>query len=123
MLLDDSLHDHVEYLKKTHSDRLYNGLLKSIENDLTPLGCSVGIKPKGGYFVWLKLPITGHQLMDITRKHDIDVGVGLGTLFSVTKETYNEDKYLVRLSFASYDTQTLKLGITRLKQALLIGIK
>lgn len=123
MLRDNSLHQHVEFLRKIHSDRLYNGLLKSIETELIPLGCSTGIKPKGGYFVWLKLPIPGDQLMGIARQHGIDVNVGLGPLFSVTKETYNEDTYHVRLSFANYDTQTIKLGVTRLKQALLIALQ
>lgn len=121
MLIDNSLHQHVNYLRTVHSDRLYEGLWKPIQLHLKPLGCSVSIKPKGGYFVWLKLPITGHKLIEISRQNDIDIGVGLGTLFSVTKETKNEDQYLVRLSFAHYDTQTLQLGVTRLKQALLIG--
>jgi DNA-binding transcriptional MocR family regulator len=101
-------------------DRLYNGLFGPIQKELVPLGCSIDIRPKGGYFVWLKLPIPASQLMDIIRQHDIDVGVGLGTLFTVTKR--NEADYLVRLSFAHYDTKTLQLGVTRLKQALLIGL-
>ncbi|GAA5795667.1 hypothetical protein HPULCUR_001029 [Helicostylum pulchrum] len=121
MLINNSLHQHVKCLRTVHGDRLYEGLWKPIQLHLKPLGCSVAIKPKGGYFVWLKLPITGHQLMEISRQNNIDIGVGLGTLFSVTKETNNEDQYLVRLSFAHYDTQTLQLGVTRLKQALLIG--
>ncbi|OAD02179.1 hypothetical protein MUCCIDRAFT_111540 [Mucor lusitanicus CBS 277.49] len=119
MLIDSSLHHHIEFLKKTHADRLYNGLYEPIQKELVPLGCSIDIRPKGGYFVWLRVPIPGSQLMEITRQHNIDVGVGLGTLFTVTKS--NEDDYYVRLSFAHYDTKTLQLGVTRLKQALLIG--
>ncbi|KAL9558926.1 hypothetical protein PS6_001037 [Mucor atramentarius] len=119
MLIDHSLHHHIEFLKKTHADRLYNGLFEPIQRELVPLGCSIDIRPKGGYFVWLRVPIPGSQLMDITRRHNIDVGVGLGTLFTVTKS--NEDDYYVRLSFAHYDTKTLQLGVTRLKQAILIG--
>ncbi|KAK4509681.1 uncharacterized protein ATC70_006983 [Mucor velutinosus] len=119
MLIDGSLHYHIEFLKKTHADRLYHGLYEPIQKELVPLGCSIDIRPKGGYFVWLRVPIPGSQLMEITRQHNIDVGVGLGTLFTVTKR--NEDDYYVRLSFAHYDTKTLQLGVTRLKQALLIG--
>jgi DNA-binding transcriptional MocR family regulator len=121
MLIDNSLHEHIQFLKATHKDRLYNGLWEPIQQHLIPLGCSIDIKPKGGYFVWLRLPIKAHQLMEITRQSHIDVGVGLGTLFFVNQK--NEDEYLVRLSFAHYDTKTLQLGVTRLKQALKIGIK
>jgi DNA-binding transcriptional MocR family regulator len=119
MLVDGSLHSNIKFLKKTHADRLCYGLYKPILEELVPLGCSIDIRPKGGYFVWLKLPIPGSQLMAISRQHDIDVGVGLGTLFSVTE---NEADYHVRLSLAHYDTETLRLGISRLKQALLIGL-
>lgn len=120
MLIDGSLEQHIKMLKEVHSDRLYNGLWEPIQEHLVPLGCSIKIKPRGGYFVWLRLPIKGSQLMEITQQHNIDVKVGLGTLFIVTKPS-NEDEYLVRLSFAHYDTQTLRLGVTRLKEALLIG--
>lgn len=120
MLIDNSLHQHVAQLKKVHSNRLYEGLWEPIDLHLKPLGCSVSIKPKGGYFVWVKIPITGQQLVEIIREHNLEVGVGVGTLFSVTQ---NENQYLVRLSFAHYDTRTLKIGVDRLKQAILIGIK
>ncbi|KAI8641438.1 pyridoxal phosphate-dependent transferase [Parasitella parasitica] len=119
MLLDNSLHQHVEFLRNTHANRLYQGLYEPIQRELVPLGCSIDIRPKGGYFVWLRVPIPGSQLMSITRQHNIDVGVGLGTLFTVTKSS--EDDFYVRLSFAHYDTKMLQLGIIRLKQALLIG--
>lgn len=120
MLIDGSLHRNIEFLKKTHAERLYKGLYQPILKELQPLGCSIDIRPKGGYFVWLKLPIPGNQLIDITKQHNIDVGVGLGALFTIAER--NEIDYQVRLSFAHYDTKTLQLGVTRLKQALLIGL-
>ncbi|CEP10237.1 hypothetical protein [Parasitella parasitica] len=119
MLVDNTLHQHIDYLRITHADRLYQGLYEPIQRELVPLGCSIDIRPKGGYFLWLRVPIPGNQLMSITRRHNIDVAVGLGTLFTVTKN--NGDDYFVRLSFAHYDTKTLQLGVARLKQALLIG--
>ncbi|KAG2199077.1 hypothetical protein INT47_005081 [Mucor saturninus] len=119
MLGDGSLHHHVEFLRKTHGDRLYEGLLRPMQRDLVPLGCSIPVLPRGGYFVWLKLPIPGNQLMEVTRHHKIEVNVGLGTLFSVTEDT----THYVRLSYANYDTKTLQLGVSRLQQALSIALK
>lgn len=124
MFIDGSLIQHIKMLRKVHSDRLYNGLWEPIQKELVPLGCSIKIKPRGGYFVWLRIPIQGDHLIDIIKQHNIQVGVGLGTLFIVNNDKpNNEEKYLIRLSFARYDTEALQLGITRLREALLIGIK
>jgi DNA-binding transcriptional MocR family regulator len=119
MLKDDSLYKHVQYLKQVHSDRLYNGLIEPIQNELEPLGCKLVLLPRGGYFVWLKLPITVDTLNDTIASHHIEVGVGPGRRFRVN----SDDPYHVRLSFAHYNTNDLKLGISRLKQAITLALK
>jgi DNA-binding transcriptional MocR family regulator len=121
MLMDNSLHENIEFLKKTHTDRLYTGLWKPIQQHLVPLGCSTDIRPKGGYFVWLKLPITATRLLETIDTHQIQVGVGAGTKFVVSIDPAIAD-YYVRLSFAHYDTHTLQVGIGRLKEALSIAL-
>lgn len=121
MLIDGSLHNHVEFLKQVHTDRLYNGLWTPILEHLVPLGCSVSIRPTGGYFVWMKIPVTATQLTETIKKHNIEVGIGSGTLFVVSIDPSTAD-YYVRLCFAHYDTYSLQLGIARLKQALILTL-
>lgn len=121
MLIDNSLHDNIEFLKRTHTDRLYNGLWAPIQQHLLPLGCSVEIRPRGGYFIWVKIPITTTLLTETIKKHNIQVGVGQGPLFVVTKGPSFAD-YYIRLSFAHYNTQTLQQGVARLKEALTLAL-
>lgn len=119
MLRDGTLHDHVKFLRKVHGERLKEGLIRPIKEELIPLGCSIQIIPRGGYFVWLRLPVPGNQLMQITRQYGIEVNVGLGPLFTVTQDA----SYYVRLCFANYDKETLQLGVQRLKEALILCLK
>lgn len=121
MLKDGSLHENIGFLKKTHTDRLYQGLWEPIQKELVPLGCMTEIRPRGGYFVWLKLPVTGTELTETIQENNLQVGVGRGTLFIVSIDPCVAD-YYVRLSFAHYNTETLQLGIQRLKEALVLTL-
>ncbi|KAI8883406.1 hypothetical protein K501DRAFT_90624 [Backusella circina FSU 941] len=114
MLEDDTLYNHVQYLKRVHSDRLYNGLIEPILRELEPLGCKLVLMPRGGYFVWLRLPVTVDALTKSIERHGIEVGVGEGRRFRVN----SDDPYHVRLSLAHYSTKDLRLGISRLRQAI-----
>lgn len=72
------------------------------------------IKPEGGYFFWLKLIKHVDTKALLERANAVHVGFNMGTLFS------NNDgmQDYIRLSFASYEQESIRIGITRLKSAL-----
>mgnify|MGYP000244698452 CR=1 FL=1 len=71
--------------------------------------------PKGGYFIWVKLPdnMDTKSLRQEARKHNVDFHQG--SLFSHNKELKN---YL-RLAFALYDEDVLAEGARRLGKVIL----
>lgn len=71
-------------------------------------------KPKGGYFIWVKLPgpIDTKLLRPTARKHHVDFMPG--HMFSNTDRLKN----YMRLSFAFYDEKELEQGSKRLGQVI-----
>ncbi|KAI9021740.1 pyridoxal phosphate-dependent transferase [Phycomyces nitens] len=126
---DLCLHRHIQSLRDILSNRLYSGLWEPIQKHLIPLGCSA-VRPKGGYFVWLKLPlgISYGKLVKAIVDNKIRLSLGVGTLFGIPGENGNllwesdNDRY-IRLCFAHYSTNDLRVGILRLERAIEIASK
>jgi 2-aminoadipate transaminase len=70
--------------------------------------------PKGGYFIWLRLPehINAGELRQQAKS--FKVGFRQGALFSST----NEAQSCIRLCFARYDEAQIKQGVLRLQECL-----
>lgn len=122
-LRDQSLAKHIGRTRHVLNDRLINGLLQPIDELLLPLGCSY-CEPKGGYFVWLKLPsaINSAKLEQLIVQNEIKVSCGYGYRFAVPTDGDMENKrdigMHVRLCFAFYSTSDLRTAIGRLHQAV-----
>jgi len=70
--------------------------------------------PKGGYFIWLRLPqhINAKELRQRAKSFHVDFRQG--ALFSSTSAAQN----CMRLCFAHYDESHIEQGILRLKECL-----
>lgn len=127
-LRNKDLEKHIAKTRNILSERMTNGLICPIDELLLPLGCSYN-KPKGGYFLWLKLPqsITSQQVEQTILKKSIKVSCGYGYKFAVPSE--GDDDYKleigshIRLCFAFYSTPELKLAVERLHQAIKICLE
>ncbi|KAM3582386.1 hypothetical protein VKS41_005031 [Umbelopsis sp. WA50703] len=127
-LQNNDLKNHIAKTRNVLSERMTNGLITAIDELLVPLGCSYH-KPKGGYFLWLKLPqsITSQALEQTIKKNGILVSCGYGYKFAVpSKGNDNNTVEIgshVRLCFAFYTTPELKLAVERLHQAIQICVE
>jgi DNA-binding transcriptional MocR family regulator len=126
-LKNGSLSKHIGNSRLVLRDRLENGLLKPVDNLLVPLGCSY-CKPRGGYFVWLRLPrsVSSIQLQNTIEKHKINVSCGYGYKFAVPSDGDIDSKLEIgrhiRLCFAYYDTLDLNTAVSYLHQAIRLCI-
>lgn len=131
-LRSKDLQKHVANTRNILRERMTNGLMSPIDELLLPLGCSYH-KPKGGYFLWLKLPqfITSQAIEQTILKKQIKVSCGYGYHFAVPSpdDDDDDDAYKleigshVRLCFAFYSTSELKLAVERLHQAIKICLE
>ncbi|KAG2177042.1 hypothetical protein INT43_007698 [Umbelopsis isabellina] len=122
------LQKHIAKTRDILSERMTDGLITPIDELLLPLGCSYH-KPKGGYFLWLKLPqsITSQALEQTILKNRIKVSCGYGYHFAVPSKDHDTYKLEigshVRLCFAFYSTSDLKSAVERLHQAIKICLE
>jgi len=70
--------------------------------------------PQGGYFFWVRLPVSINAIELRKRAKTLQVDVRPGTLFSCEGGLQN----FIRLSFAYYDEEHMEQGILRLKECL-----
>ncbi|KAI9277460.1 hypothetical protein BY458DRAFT_505035 [Sporodiniella umbellata] len=131
MLKDNLLDKHIEKLKKELKIRLHEGIWEPFAYYIGSLGCTIPILPTGGYFVWMKIPFDTDKLLEIIKKYDIQLTVGVGEDSQVPPDNdqrgqfykYGSGERYIRLSFAHYDVPTLQEGIQRLRKAILLGLK
>lgn len=77
-------------------------------------------EPQGGYFVWLQLPagIDAQQLLDEAQaKHGVAFTPGHRCSLS-SEPAQSQEPQAIRLSFAFYSIDEIRVGIERLGQAL-----
>lgn len=82
-------------------------------------GCSF-VEPQGGYFVWLQLPaaIDAQQLLDEAQaKYGVAFTPGHRCSFT-NEQSQSNELQAIRLSFAFYSVDEIRVGIERLGQAL-----
>lgn len=134
---DINIHVHIESLSKELKQRLHQGIWEPIQKELIPLGCDTGKQPpKGGYFLWLKLPkgIVCQDLQQIIKKHQLPISFGNTSIFkvpttddnikminnnnSIKKVNEEEGDIYIRLCFAHYLIDQLQFGIQQLAKAI-----
>jgi 2-aminoadipate transaminase len=101
------LSSNIEHLKSVYVERL-RVLQSAIKQELAE--AVTFHQPKGGFFMWLKLPhgIIAEELLHEARKNN--VAFLPGNQFSCSGEMKN----YMRLSFAFYEAEELKTGAQRL---------
>ncbi|ORY93333.1 hypothetical protein BCR43DRAFT_496740 [Syncephalastrum racemosum] len=111
------LRQHIQGIKAALHERLHHGLWIPIQKHLIPLGCQATL-PRGGYFVWLRLPdgMNFEMLDKSIQDLQLDISVGSGTLFAVPGQPAFHD--CLRLCFAHYNPQQLAYGIQKLAEAV-----
>ncbi|KAI9313609.1 hypothetical protein BX666DRAFT_1978243 [Dichotomocladium elegans] len=115
-----SLEGNMKFLREKLRKRR-DLLCSEIANHLVPLGCSMVTYPRGGYFLWLRLPqgINRRFLQATMAKHPDKerLIVGWGNLFGVP-DTENFDQHRfgdhIRLCFAYLHVEELTRGIKHL---------
>lgn len=118
-----SLQENIAFLKRTLEDRLHRGLWEPIQRHLVPLGCSANL-PRGGYFVWLKLPacLDCNRLRDCIKVNRLRVDIGPGDRFTNPAGPKNAHSRFVRLCYAHYSTEELAIGVERLATAIKLAL-
>ncbi len=100
---------HLEHLRKTYRGRVeaMDAALKEYLSDH-----ATWTRPGGGYFFWLKLnrDINAQELQDEAK--EMKVGFLPGELFSSSRSM----KHYIRLSFAYYNEEDIRVGIARIKR-------
>ena len=106
------LNTHIQRLKKVYAQRL-EIFCHQLRMNL-PKQAEFKI-PKGGYFIWVKLPdnMDAQSLRKAAQKQNVDFNHG--ALFSHKKGLKN----YIRLSFAFYDEEVLAEGAQRLGKVIL----
>jgi DNA-binding transcriptional MocR family regulator len=111
-----ALHAMREGLLETHIDHLrrtYRGRLETMDESLHQHfdGIAEWTRPRGGYFFWLRVD----ESIDTTPLKQAalekQTGFTAGSLFSGMEGLRNH----LRLSFAHYDEDDIRVGITRLR--------
>ena len=110
----------VRACSKTHIDHLrstYRGRLETMDESLHQHfdGIAEWTRPGGGYFFWLRVD----ESIDTTPlktggRSKKQAGFTAGSLFSGDGGLHNH----LRLSFAHYDEDDIRVGIARLKNAV-----
>lgn len=101
------IYDQVKKCKEIYKNQR-DAMLDSLERNLPPT-CSF-IRPKGGYFIWIKLPetVNGDDLCDYCLKH-AKVFAIRGSRFSIE----NKFKNFIRLTFAFHTPEVIYDAIER----------
>jgi len=106
---DKSVDKLIEINRKTLSEKC-NFMYDFITNQISDVEVK---KPKGGYFLWLKLNIEDTKVfLDFALKMKVKFHPGF--MFGKTCNNY------IRLSFSYYDVEDLIIGLSRLSDALLL---
>lgn len=105
---DGSLAQHIETLKQ-----VYRGRVEAMDDALHQHfdGIASWTRPDGGYFVWVQLndDIDTAALRDKARK--LETGFQHGAIFSTTGGLRN----CMRLCFAHYNEEDIRVGVARLR--------
>lgn len=119
----DLLRPHIAELRRVFASR--KAALCAALREFLP-GCSF-TEPQGGYFVWVQLPrgVHGEQLLaEATEHHGVAFTPGSRCFLhgsSSASSSSEADAAMarsIRLSFAFYDEDEIRLGVQRLSQAL-----
>jgi len=102
----------LEFYKATYKARME--LSCKILRENLPITCSF-LEPKGGYFIWIKLPqnISAQEFNAFCREN-YKVVVIPGDVFSLNKTSKN----CLRISIGFHTVETLQTAVTRLCEAL-----
>ncbi len=103
-----SLQAHLEKLRKAYRNRL-EVMDEALHANFS--GIARWARPDGGYFFWLQFDDSVNITALIDVAHELEAGFQCGTVFSSKGQL---DNYL-RLSFAHYNEDDIRLGIRRLK--------
>lgn len=102
---------HLTWLKEVYARR--TAVLTATLTEFLPAGFDF-VQPEGGFFVW----VTGPEGLDtavlLPTAHLAEVGYQPGHKFSAT----GGQAHCMRLSFAFYDEESLRVGVRRLSSVL-----
>lgn len=112
----DLLQPYIQNLQRVFSER--KAVMCEALRQHCP-DCSF-VEPQGGYFVWLQLP-AGIDAQQLLNEAQAKYGVAFtpGHRCSLGREqAQSEEPQAIRLSFAFYSIDEIRVGIERLGQAL-----
>jgi 2-aminoadipate transaminase len=105
------LNEHLSHLQSVYAHRM--GVLQSAIGEEFPASITFS-KPKGGFFIWLRLPDAVDAEVILTEAWKQNVAFTLGSRFSSCGALKN----YMRLSFALFADEDLKTGAQRLGRVL-----